>query len=181
MKSNSFYKTLGIIVFAMVNLMYFTLPTYAQKTSKFTAEINNQANTVRLPVAGSSKYIQITAVSKSDGIAFVDLPENSDSETVRAFKWLISDGAFGFIGVIEHYNDAPTAAILVAITPEWKVYYQIFHEDTMYVDGSFPFTGIQFYDLLKREDGLLFTTTSVKDAYDALIKWANKHVTHRKE
>lgn len=187
MKSKSFHRAIGFFIFTLAQLMIFALPCYAQNSSNFTSDINKQANMFRLPVSGSNRYLEITALSKTEETAFIAFP-GKDSSIVRGFKYLVSDGTLGFIGMIKSYSTGkavvPNVAIMVAITPDYGDYdvvYRIFKDETIYEDGSFPLTGVNFYDALTKEKGPVFSTSYPKVAYDALLKWAAKHVMKYKE
>lgn len=191
MKSKVFPRVMVILIFIMAQLMIFSLPSYAQKSSNFSNSVNKKANTLRLMAANSNKSesLEITDLSDSskNGLAFIKLPKEKDPKIVRGLKYINSVNTLGFLGIIESYSTREgfvPVGVMVVITPDngvWEVTYEIYDSKTVYEEGSFPFTGVKFYDALEEEKGSLFATSSAQMAYDALLKWADKHLMKFKE
>ena len=181
-----FPRVISIVTIAMALIIIFAVPTNAQQSSNFTSTVNKESNMFRLPVKSSNNYLEVTALSV--GAALITFPNEDDSEIVKGFKYLIDDDTLGFIGVIENYysprGTIKSAAIMVAITKEngyLEVSYEVFKDEVVYEEGSFPLSGVKFYNALTKEKGSIFSTSSPQIAYDALLKWADKHVTKYRE
>lgn len=171
----------------MIQIFLFSMPLNAQTKTPFSNSLVKQASMLRLPVKGSDRFIQITVLSKSVGAALIAFP-GEDSRVVRGFKYLVSDGVLGFIGVLEQYwykdQFFDNASIVVYISPEYGGYtvgYSVSKDDETLQESMFPLNGVKFYDALKSDKTPVFSVSSDKETYDAVLKWAKIKVNEYSE
>lgn len=142
---------------------------------------------LRLPEKGTNQYLEITALSKSSEVALIAFP-GQDAKVVKGFKYLVSDGVLGFIGIIEKYwyknQLLDTASIMVYISPEYGKYivgYSVFKEDETLEEDSYSLNGVDFYNKLKSDKQPIFSVLSDQETYDTVLKWAQKRVVEYSE